>query len=126
MISHMQAVGIYVRDQDAALRFYRDALGFEVRDDRSMGSSRWIEVAPPGAQTTIVLATEDYPVGSAEKIGVYTDIAFATDDIKGLYDTYRQRGVRFEGEPELMPYGKWFVSFFDPDDNQFFVHQDAD
>jgi lactoylglutathione lyase len=125
MISHIMTVGIYVRDQDAARDFYVNKLGFEVRDDREGGGLRWLEVAPPGAQTTVVLATKDYPAGSEEKVGIYTDIAFQTEDIQATYETYTQRGVKFTAEPELMPYGKWFAAFVDPDGNEFFLYQPA-
>lgn len=125
MISCISQVGVYVSDQDAALAFYTEKLGFEVRSLRQGPGMKWIEVAPPGAQTTISLASKDFPVGDEAKIGVYTDIAFETTDIHGLYETLSSRGVKFTDKPELQPYGKWFAAFLDQDGNQFFVFQPA-
>ena len=52
LITHVETVAVYVADQDRALRFYVDQLGFELRKDVTMGpddgAPRWIEVAPPG------------------------------------------------------------------------------
>ncbi|RFS82329.1 bleomycin resistance protein [Actinomadura spongiicola] len=126
MISKIAQVGVYVRDQNEALRFYTEKLGFEIREHREGPGFTWIEVAPPGAQTTITLATKDLPVGDEAKIGRYTDIAFETADIKALHETYTERGVRFTKDPELQPYGKWFAAFVDQDDNEFFVFQPVD
>ena len=123
MISHISQVGVYVSDQDAALAFYTEKLGFEVRSLREGPGIKWIEVAPPGGQTTISLASKDFPVGDEAKIGVFTNIAFETEDIHELYETYRQRGVTFTHEPELQPYGKWFAAFVDQDGDEFFVFQ---
>ncbi|NIJ13027.1 catechol 2,3-dioxygenase-like lactoylglutathione lyase family enzyme [Saccharomonospora amisosensis] len=123
MISHISQIGVYVSDQDEALRFYTEKLGFEVRELQEGSGFKWIEVAPPGAQTTISLATKDFPVGEKSKVGRYTDIAFETEDIQAMYETYRERGVRFTKEPELQPYGKWFAAFLDQDGNEFFVFQ---
>ncbi|WP_218157174.1 VOC family protein [Saccharopolyspora shandongensis] len=125
VISHISQIGVYVTDQDAALSFYTEKLGFEVRKLQDGGDFKWIEVAPPGSPTTISLATKDFPVGTESKIGGFTDIAFETADIKALHETLSQRGVRFTVEPELQPYGKWFAAFVDQDDNEFFVFQPA-
>lgn len=125
MHSYIEKIGVYVRDQKKALSFYTEKLGFEVRELQEGSSFAWIEVAPPGSQATISLATENFPVGNSSKIGVYTDIAFETDDIHELYRSYREAGVRFTKEPELQPYGKWFAAFVDLDDNEFFVFQKA-
>ncbi len=70
-ITRVQTVGVYVRDQQAALDFYKDKLGFEVRQDAPMGEpggDRWIEVVPPGAETGIVLSTPASMGGFTEPI----------------------------------------------------------
>ncbi|MDH2429204.1 VOC family protein [Sphaerisporangium sp. TRM90804] len=122
MISHIGTVDVFVRDQDAALDFYVGKLGFELRRDDSMGPMRWIEVAPPGAQTTIVIATADYPVGSEEKIGIFTDIQFVTDDIKAAHEKLTAQGVHFTTPPEDQSWA-WHSAFVDPDGNEFFLIQ---
>ena len=52
MISNVKTTAVYVSDQEAALRFYTETLGFEIRNNQPMGPrGNWIEVAPPGADT---------------------------------------------------------------------------
>ncbi|MEO3809912.1 VOC family protein [Sphaerisporangium sp. B11E5] len=122
MITHIGTVDVFVRDQDAAVEFYVGKLGFDLRRDESMGPMRWIEVAPPGAQTTIVIATADWPVGSEDKIGIFTDIQLITDDIKADYDRLKAAGVTFTTEPEDQSWA-WHSAFVDPDGNEFFLIQ---
>ena len=57
MITHTSTVTVFVRDQEKALAFHTEKLGFKVRNDRPMGPNapRWIEVSPPGAQMAILL-----------------------------------------------------------------------
>ncbi|MFC6083841.1 VOC family protein [Sphaerisporangium aureirubrum] len=125
MITHVGTVDVFVRDQDVAVDFYVGKLGFELRRDDSMGPMRWIEVAPPGAKTTIVLATADFPVGSEEKIGIFTDIQLITDDIKSDHELLTSRGVHFTTEPEDQSWA-WHSAFVDPDGNEFFLIQPKD
>ena len=57
MITNIAVTGVFVSDEDTALDFYVNKLGFEKRADEPMGDGmRWIEVAPPGAVTRIVLS----------------------------------------------------------------------
>jgi len=123
MIRDIATVGVYVRDQDAALDFYQNKLGFEVRADRAAGPYRWIEVAPPGATTTIVLGTPAYETGSEEKIGGFTDIQFWTDDIEATHAALVRNGVKFTKQLEFMHWGNWHSQFVDPDGNEFFLIQ---
>lgn len=62
-ITQVATVGIRVTDQQKALEFYVGELGFEVRRDAPFGDGRWIEVAPPGATTTVALVPEGLPAG---------------------------------------------------------------
>jgi catechol 2,3-dioxygenase-like lactoylglutathione lyase family enzyme len=90
-------VFVPVADQDRALAFYVDTLGFEKRADfpYGEGGSRWIEVAPPGAANTIALVPPDEgrPAGGDEAY-----CAFATDDIEADHATLRARGVDVDAE----------------------------
>lgn len=123
MITGIATVGIYVRDQDAALDFYKNKLGFEVRADRPAGKYRWIEVAPRGSTTTIVLGTPAYETGSEAKVGGFTDIQLWTDNIQATHDELVKKGVQFTVKPALMHWGKWHSQFVDPDGNEFFLIQ---
>ena len=123
MITDIATVGIYVRDQDEALDFYKNKLGFEVRADRPAGKYRWIEVAPRGSRTTIVLGTPAYETGSETKVGGFTDIQLWTDNIEATHNELVKKGVKFTAKPALMPWGKWHSQFVDPDGNEFFLIQ---
>jgi len=63
MITNLSSVSVIVSDQDRSLAFYTQKLGFELQMDAPMGHSRWIQLAPKGAQTSLVLGkpTEDMP-----------------------------------------------------------------
>jgi len=95
-ISQVATVFVPVSDQDRALEFYLDKLGFEKRVDFSYGGShRWIEVAPPGSTNAIALVppTEGKSVG-----GDQTYCAFTTKDIESDHATLRARGVDVDAE----------------------------
>ncbi len=116
MITKASTVGIYVSDQDRALDFYVNKLGFEKLIDEPMGSgARWIEVAPAGAQTHLVLFT---PPGQEDRIGTFSNVVFACDDMKRTHAELSGRGVQFSQEPSEQPWGIW-AQFKDPDGNEF-------
>ena len=90
-ITEVGTVFVPVADQDRALAFYLDTLGFEKRVDFAYGDgSRWIELAPPGATNTISLvpASEGTPAG-----GDQTYCAFSTKDIEADHATLRAAGI---------------------------------
>jgi catechol 2,3-dioxygenase-like lactoylglutathione lyase family enzyme len=89
-ISQVATVIVPVSDQDQAIAFYTDKLGFEKRTDVPMGQAdRWVEVAPPGAITTISLARPR----EGDSPGIETRVAFATDDIDSDHADMRAQGV---------------------------------
>jgi catechol 2,3-dioxygenase-like lactoylglutathione lyase family enzyme len=95
-ITEVGTVFVPVADQDRALEFYRDELGFETRADFVYGGgSRWIEVAPPGAANTISLV----PPSEGESAGGdETHCAFATADIEADHASLRASGVEVDAE----------------------------
>ena len=116
MITRLNTQAIYVQDQDKALSFYRDAVGFEVRRDISMGAggARWIEVAPKGAETCLVL----YPKSAMEDWDKRTpSIVFACDDTLTTCEELSRNGVEFKKKPQNMGWGI-FATFLDPDGNE--------
>jgi catechol 2,3-dioxygenase-like lactoylglutathione lyase family enzyme len=95
-ITQVGTVFVPVADQERALGFYVDKLGFEKRADFTYGqSSRWIEVAPPGSAMAIALVgpSEGRSAGGDE-----TRCAFATEDIEADHATLRARGVDVDAE----------------------------
>ena len=90
-IRQVGTVFVPVADQDRALRFYLDKLGFEKRADFPYGGDRhWIEVAPPGAANSIALVPPSEGKGTG---GDQTHCAFASEDIEADHATLRARGV---------------------------------
>jgi catechol 2,3-dioxygenase-like lactoylglutathione lyase family enzyme len=94
-ISQVGTVMVPVSDQDRALEFYVEKLGFEKRSDMPFGEGdRWLEVAPRGAVTTIALVTPR----PGEPVGIMTRIGFTTDDADADHETLRSRGVDTDDE----------------------------
>ena len=118
-LTGLHTVAVAVRDQDAALAFYRDDLGLEVRMDAELQPGfRWIEVAPPGAQVSLALVRE----GQGQEAGVDTGIRLATTDAAADHAALGTRGVRvgellrWEGVPPMF-------SMRDLDGNVLYVTQ---
>ncbi|HZR35007.1 MAG TPA: VOC family protein [Nevskia sp.] len=115
MITHMKFVGIPVRDQERALRFYTEKLGFEVATDQPMGAQRWIEMRIAHSQTRVVLFT---PEGHEDRIGTFFNGSMACDNVEATWRQLSQRGVEFVQPPTRQPWGT-FAKFRDPDGNTF-------
>src|SRR4051794_38172510 len=105
-ITDVRTVGVPVTDQERALAFYGGVLGFETRIDSPFPGGRWIEVAPPGATTTIALAAAQK--GTAT--GVDTGVRFTTADAAGDHSALAAAGVavdevlRFPGVPPMFSF----------------------
>ncbi|MGF1470623.1 MAG: VOC family protein [Rubrobacteraceae bacterium] len=126
MIQYIHSTTLLVADQDAALDFYVGKLGWEKRADSSFSAqegveSRWIEVGPSGAETVLALLRPEDVGASAEAAGSEQGVSLVTDDIEGTYKELAGREVRFDGEPQEMPWGQKATWFYDPDGNRFFL-----
>ena len=115
MITHLKFASIPSRDQDRALKFWTEQMGFEVLTDQPMGDQRWIELKVRNSDTAIVLFT---PKGHEDRIGTFFNGSFACDDVQATYRQLKQRGVEFLSEPKKEPWGEYAI-FKDPDGNQF-------
>ncbi|MFF4759875.1 VOC family protein [Streptomyces sp. NPDC001292] len=111
-ITHTSFVTLPVSDQDRALRFYTDVLGFETVADRDMPQGRWLQVAPAGAQTVFTLSGPD--MGGFEP-GSARGIMLVTTDVDADCARLAQAGVSVQG-PDDLPWGR-MASFADPDGN---------
>ncbi len=107
VITDIRTVGIPVVDQDQALRFYVETLGFEKRLDVPMGSgARWIEVAPKEAATTIALIHAHNGLSA----GVETGIRLTTGDADAMHGKFLAHGVdaddvlRWPGTPPMFAF----------------------
>ena len=115
VIRGLKFAGIPVRNQDEALKFYTDKLGFKVATDQPFGQQRWIELSIPGADTRIVLFT---PPGHEDRIGSFHSLSFWCDDVFATAEVLKNKGVQFAAEPKAEKWGTSAV-FKDPDGNQF-------
>jgi len=122
-ITDVRTVGINVTDQDQAIAFYVDTLGFEKRLDAPISPDMWwIEVAPPGATTSIALNARDE--GAGQPADTDTGIRFAVPDAEAEHAAMRGLGVavsevmRWPGVPPM-------YTVDDPDGNRFYVVEET-
>jgi len=121
MISYIHATMIVVSDQDAALDFYVNTLGWEKALDNQMNPHmRFLTVVPPGAATQLVLGDPSWAAGGKAPGGC-TGISLVTPDIEATFATLTERGVKFKSPIEAMPWGGKATWFSDPDGNEFFL-----
>jgi predicted enzyme related to lactoylglutathione lyase len=115
MIKRIKFLGIPVKDQDRALQFYTEKLGFRVFTDQQMSDSqRWIELSIPGAETGVVLFT---PQGHEDRVGTFVNTSWEVDNVEKTYEALRDKGVEFAGPPQKQPWGT-FVMMKDSEGNQ--------
>ena len=120
-------------DPDAALAFYRDTLGFEVRADVGYNGMRWITVGPPGQPTSIVLyppaaspgVTDDERRTIAEMMakGTYGSLLLAARDLDRTFEQLQARGAEIVQEPIDQPYGVRDCALRDPAGNLIRLQQ---
>ena len=90
MITQVGTVMVTVRDQDRAIEFYTGKLGFELRGDTPYGDGdRWVEVAPPGAATTVALV----PEREGAPAGRHAHIGLTSEDVDADHAHLKQQGV---------------------------------
>ncbi len=118
LIQRIATVAVYVEDQDRALEFWRDQLGFEVRERKSMGNAgAWLEVAPEGAGTRVVIFPKSLMPDWNER---KPSIVFECDDVQATYESLKGKGVEFEEEPKTISWGA-NATFRDTDGNEFLL-----
>ncbi len=115
MITNVSLVTIYVDDQDAARDFYVNVLGFEARDDITMGDGfRWVTIAHPNQpelQLTLVVPgppLDDEAAQSVRRLmekGALSAAGLEVDDCQRTYQELVDKGVTFLQEPSERPYG---------------------
>lgn len=116
MITHIATTAVYVSDQEAALKFWTEQVGFKVRQKVPMGpQGYWLEVCPEGARSAVVLYPRSMMADWAER---KPSIVFECDDVRKTYEEMSARGVKFVQEPKTMSWGT-FAIFQDPDGNEF-------
>jgi catechol 2,3-dioxygenase-like lactoylglutathione lyase family enzyme len=120
-------------DPDEALAFYRDKLGWELRNDVGYNGMRWLTVGPAGQPTSVVLyppeaeqgLTDEERSTVAEMIakGSYARITFASPDLDGDFEKLAAAGVEVVEEPTDQPYGVRDCAVRDPSGNLIRINQ---
>ena len=116
---------IPVHDPDAALIFYRDALGLEVRNDVSSGGFRWVTVGSPGQDVNIVLSQPHGGRSQAEGDALLALVTqgslqaaiFSSDELDTTFEKVRASGAEVLQEPASQPWGARDCAFRDPSGN---------
>ena len=121
-------------DPDAAIAFYRDVLGFEIRNDVGYNGMHWITVGPPGQpETSIVL----YPPAASPGLtdeerktitemmakGTYAQVLLATKDVDAAFERLSSTDAEVVQEPTDQPYGVRDCAFRDPAGNMIRLQQ---
>ncbi|WP_091078239.1 VOC family protein [Microlunatus sagamiharensis] len=132
MITSLAITSLYVLDQDEAVDFYVGTLGLEVANDLDLGFMRWLTVKVPGESREILLerpgapAMDDTTAGQVRELVAKGASAgtlfFQTDDVQGLWDSLKAKGVDLPEEPVDRGYGRDF-GFRDPFGNHVRVSQ---
>lgn len=121
-------------DADASLVFYRDTLGFELRNDVGYGGMRWLTLGPPDQPgTSLVLEppaadpgiTEDERRTITEMMakGTYARLVLGTPDLDGTFDKVQASGAEVAQEPTDQPYGVRDCAFRDPAGNLIRINE---
>ena len=114
MIKNVSLLGVWVSDQDEALEFYTNKLGFELREDVTMGDYRWLTVGPPDQPDVKVNLQLPGPPLDDESAGFVKRMmakgsmgagGLNVDDCRKTYEELSARGVEFVSEPVDRPYG---------------------
>jgi len=116
---------ITVNDPDEALTFYRDALGFEVRNDVSSDGFRWVTVGAPGQDLAVVLSQPHGGRSPAEGDALQTLVTqgalqaaiFSAEDLDETFEKVRASGAEVLQEPTSQPWGARDCAFRDPSGN---------
>ena len=115
MIKRIKFLGIPVKDQDRALRFYTEKLGFRILIDQQFSEKqRWIELSIPGAETGVSLFTPD---GHEDRVGTFVNTSWEVDNMDKTYQELTAKGVEFAGPPQKQPWGT-FAILKDSEGNQ--------
>ena len=122
----VSAMFIPVHDPDAALGFYRDALGLEVRNDVAAEGGRWVTLSPPAQpDIEIVLVNPQGGINPTDADTILTlltkgslpGVLFRTDDVDGSFEKVRASGAEVLQEPMDQPWGLRDCAFRDPSGN---------
>jgi lactoylglutathione lyase len=118
VVEGVSKVVIEVEDQDRALEFWTDAMGFELVRDSTYGEERWLEVRTPDRGLILVLQLREGGPPSAPNALPTSNVFFYCDDLARTYGELHSRGVEFAQPPVEQSFG-WWSMFQDQEGNRF-------
>lgn len=119
----MKFASVFTRDEDRAIDFYVNKLGFQLMfDNPTEFGTRFLAFQPPGGGTWLVMS-KPLP-GMPDEVGGRTNIAWETDDIQTLYETLKAKGVEFIQPPTRRFWGGTEALLVDPDGNTYMIQQE--
>ena len=121
MFSQLGQVMLYVNNQDEAVKFWTEKLGFTIVDEEDNGQMRWIEISPvKGAETSIILHDKEFVAKMSPGLNLGTpSLMFFTENLDQLHTDLSNKNITV-GEIVTMPSGKVF-NFADNEENYFAV-----
>jgi catechol 2,3-dioxygenase-like lactoylglutathione lyase family enzyme len=126
-VNRLTLFKVFVSDQEEALRFYVEKLGFRVAEDKLLGDYRWLLVqAPDNHDVSLNLEfarTGEEKALVGRQAAAQPLFSISTDNCIRDYDDLKRRGVQFEGAPNVMPYGTG-VMMQDLYGNKIYLNQD--
>ncbi|WP_415273397.1 VOC family protein [Bacillus siamensis] len=118
MIKKIATVAVYTDDQQKAKTFWTEKAGFETVAEHPMGPNTfWLEVAPKGAETHLVIYPKAMMKGAEH---MEASIVFECEDVFAAYEQMKKNGVTFIDEPKQMEWGS-FVQFKDEEGHVFLL-----
>jgi len=128
MIDTIGGIVVIVSDQQKAVEFYTQKLGFDIKTDMSFVGIRWIEVSPKDSQSTIslmlpnvqMMSNEGVVEAAKKGIGTETGVWFYSDDMQSTYEGLKNKGVDIT-QPEKQEWGGIMSKFKDQDGNSYSI-----
>jgi lactoylglutathione lyase len=118
MIKHIATVAVYVDNQQNAIQFWTEKVGFRILRNQPMTpDAGWVEVGPEGAKSALVLYPKTMMPNWEE---LKPSIVFDVDNIQETFEQMKARGVQFMEEPNTQPWGT-YCRFADEDGNEFLM-----
>jgi catechol 2,3-dioxygenase-like lactoylglutathione lyase family enzyme len=128
-VNKLTVFKVFVSDQEDARRFYVEQLGFKVAEDNHLGDYRWLLVQPPDNDEVSLnleaARTDDEKALVGRQAAGQPLFSLSTDDCLRDFAELQRRGVTFDGEPTVMPYGTG-VTLRDLYGNKIYLNQDPE
>jgi lactoylglutathione lyase len=121
VVEGVSKVVIEVEDQDRAIGFWTETLGFELHQNTPYGEERWVEVRTPDRGLILVLSPRQEDRPRASGMLPTSNVFFYCDDLAETYAELRSRGVEFPQPPVELSFGRWSM-FKDQEGNRFALH----